>query len=232
MSERNLKVTKSNHLIEASYRLTLNEQRLVLSAISQIDGRCPMPKDNRFTVRAKDFAGQFGGSIKDAYEALKEASDRLYERDIRTFDRAEQSRERFRWVSSVKYWDGQGAVTIAFSPEIRPYLSLLHQQFTSYELRQVSQLPSAYAIRIYELLVQFSKTGERFITVEAFRQMLELQDEYQRFFDLRRWVIEPAVKAINATTNIRVTWEPVKKGAKITSLAFSFDIEPQEKLAL
>ncbi|EKT4485241.1 TPA: replication initiation protein, partial [Pseudomonas aeruginosa] len=48
------KVTKSNSLIAASYRLTLNEHRLVLAAISQIDPRKPLPRPIR--VCAHDFA--------------------------------------------------------------------------------------------------------------------------------------------------------------------------------
>jgi len=39
-------VTKSNDLIEAGYSLTLNEQRLLLVAISKIDPRKPMSQGN------------------------------------------------------------------------------------------------------------------------------------------------------------------------------------------
>ncbi|EPH7532904.1 replication initiation protein [Pseudomonas plecoglossicida] len=53
------KVTKSNSLIAASYRLTLNEHRLVLAAISQIDPRKPLPRPIR--VCAHDFAELYDG---------------------------------------------------------------------------------------------------------------------------------------------------------------------------
>lgn len=42
-----LLVTKANDLISASYRLTLQEQRLLLAAIAQVDPRKPMPPDHR-----------------------------------------------------------------------------------------------------------------------------------------------------------------------------------------
>lgn len=57
---KELFVTKHNGLIEASYKLTLNEQRLVLLCISQLDPRKPLPKENLFTITAKDFASMFG----------------------------------------------------------------------------------------------------------------------------------------------------------------------------
>lgn len=228
---RDVLVTKSNYLIEASYKLSLNEQRLVLCAIAQLDGRKPLsPDKNKITVTALEFAETFDMPLKQAYEAMEMAADRLYERDIRTADPKNKQRERFRWVSSVKYWESEAKVTLGFSVEILPYLTKLHRQFTSYALKQVANLSSAYAIRLYEFLVQFKSTGERYITVEDFRDSLELSDKYPVFADLRRRVIDPSVEMINVSTNLKVTWEPMKTGKAITAMKFSFTEEPQKKL--
>lgn len=215
-------VTKSNRLIEASYKLSLNEQRLILSAIAQLDGRKPIPKDNDFTITASEFSKTFGIPIKQAYETLDDAASRLYERDIKTHDQIAKVRGRFRWVDSVKYWDGEAKVTLSFCRWIIPYLTLLHQQFTSYELKQVAQLNTAYAIRFYELLVQFMKTEERYITLEKLRELLEIKDQYPRFYDLKKYVIQPSINEINEKTNLVVEWDTVKKGRNITGLIFVF----------
>jgi len=218
----NCLVTKSNYLVEAGYKLSLNEQRLILSAIAQLDSRKPIPKDNDFVITAAEFSDNFGIPIKQAYETLEDATSRLYERDIKTYDRVAKTRGRFRWVDSVKYWDGEAKVTLSFSRWIIPYLTLLHQQFTSYELKQVSQLNTAYAIRFYELLVQFLKTGERYITLERLRELLELKDQYPRFYDLKKYVINPSMVDINEKTNLTVEWDITKKGRTITGLIFVF----------
>lgn len=218
----NLIVTKSNHLIEAGYKLSLNEQRLILSAITQLDGRKPIPKDNDFTITAAEFSRAFDIPLKQAYETLEDAASRLYERDIKTYDREAKTRGRFRWVDCVKYWDGEAKVTLSFSRHIVPYLTLLHQQFTSYELKQISQLKTAYAIRFYELLVQFIKTGERHINLNKLRELLELKTEYPRFYDFKKRIIAPSMAEINATTNLAVEWDVVKKGRTITGLFFVF----------
>ena len=43
-------VTQSQTLIQATYAMTVWEQRLLLSCISQIDSRLPMPEDNAYTL--------------------------------------------------------------------------------------------------------------------------------------------------------------------------------------
>lgn len=226
-------VTKSNMLIEASYKLSLNEQRLILCAISQIDSRKPLfPKDKKLTVTAADFSERFNIPMKQAYEALENAADRMYERELRADDVKHKTRVRFRWVSSVKYWDGEAKVTLGFSDEVVPMLTRLHQKFTSYELRQVAMLNTAHAIRFYELLIQFKNTGFRVMTLEKFRDLLDLQDKYPLFYDLRRRVIDPAVAEINQTTNLNVTWETTKKGNAVNGLKFTFQEKQQGNLEL
>ena len=79
-------VAKANALVQASYKLSLNEQRLVLACVAQLDSRKPLPKDNLFTLQAADFAETYCIPVDQAYEALNEASNSLYERDIKVFD--------------------------------------------------------------------------------------------------------------------------------------------------
>ena len=213
-------VTKSNHLVEAGYKLSLNEQRLVLIAISKLDGRKPIPRGNDFIVTAQEFSSMFGIPMKQAYENLDNAASRLYERDIKTYDGKNNTRERFRWVDGVKYWDGEGKVTLSLSNKIIPYLTLLHTQLTSYDLKQISNLNTSYAIRFYELMVQFRTTGERWMKLDTLKERLELQDQYPRFFDLKKRIINPAITEINNSTNLKVKWNTVKKGRLITGIEF------------
>lgn len=228
---KNSLVTKSNYLVEAGYKLSLNEQRLILLAITQLDGRKPLPKDNNFVITASEFAKTFDIPIKQAYETIEDATSRLYERDIKAFDPKANALERFRWVERVKYWHGEGKVTLRFSLSITPYLTLLHQQFTTYELKQITRLKTAYSIRFYELLIQFLKTGERHITLKNLRELLEIQEQYPRFYDLKRFIIEPSILDINSETNLIVEWDVVRKGRTITGLLFIFQNTDKTTLA-
>jgi plasmid replication initiation protein len=49
----------------------------------------------------------------------------------------------------------------------------LEEQFTKYELQQVSNLSSAYAVRLYELLIAWRSTGKTpIIELAEFRKKL------------------------------------------------------------
>ena len=48
-----VKITKSNHLVEASYSLTLQEQRLILSCLAKVDSRNEAPKE--ITLSAQEY---------------------------------------------------------------------------------------------------------------------------------------------------------------------------------
>ena len=219
-------VTKSNDLVMAAYKLTLNEQRLLLAAISQIDPRKPMPRP--ISITAQDFSEQYGIPLKHAYEALKEATSVLYERDIKTFDGRYKS--RFRWVDRVDYLDGGGETKLFFTVHVQPYLVHLNQRFTTYELKRIADLTSTHSIRLFELLQQFRSTGFYRVSVAEFRELLELGPSYERYSNLKLKVIDPAIAELREKSGLLVELKTEKKGRAINRLTFTFRDDEQMKL--
>ena len=231
-------VTKSNELIRASYKLTVNEQRLILVCIAQLDPRKPIPKTRDgdikpIRVTVSDFADTYNISERStAYTALQEATDRLYERDIKTYDQTGKRYGRFRWVQAVDYHQGQGYVELTFTQRVAPYVTLLHRQFTSYMLKQVAQVNSIYAMRIFELLMQFKNTGMVVLGLDEFKLLLELTDKYDRFSNLKARVIEPAIRELTSKANLEISWEPIRQNRRVVSLRFKFKENPQIPLPI
>lgn len=217
---KDLVVTKHNSLVEASYKLTLNEQRLVLLCISKLDPRKPLPKENLFTITAKEFSEMFGVNEKTAYRELENASKDLYEQDIKTHDGKHDY--QFRWVFGIKYHNNEGKVTLGFSPWVAPYLTSLHERFTRYSLKKISGLKSTYAIRLFEFLIQFKSTGKLLIGIDKFRDRLDIKNEYKRFCDLKRRVIVPSVNELVKKSGLIIDWTPIKSGKAVTQLEFIF----------
>jgi plasmid replication initiation protein len=231
MSDENFNdvvVTRHNSLIEGSYKLGLNEQRLLYLCIMQLDPRKPLPKDNSFTVTASQFATAFNVSSANVYKQLEEASKELAERWLKTNDK--KYREQFRWVFGVRYHDDEGKVTLGFSPWVVPYLTSLQKQFTSLKLSQITNLKSVYSIRLLEFLTQFKSTGKFLIELNKFKDRLGIGDDYKRFYDLKKRVIEVAVKELQEKSNIFITWKTIKCGKQIKQLEFVFyEVKKREK---
>lgn len=219
-NQKDLVITRHNSLIEGSYKLGLDEQRLLYLCITQLDPRKPLPKDNCFTVTASQFSEVFNIDSTNVYRQLEEASKELAERWLKTNDG--KYREQFRWVFGVRYHDDEGKVTLGFSPWVVPYLTSLHKQFTSLKLSQVANLKSIYSIRLLEFLMQFKATGKFIIELERFKERLGIGNEYKRFFDLKKRVIDVAVKELKEKSKISIRWKPIKCGKRIKQLEFIF----------
>ena len=220
-------VVKSNRLIEASYRLTLNEQRIILYAICRCreEQRGLFP-DQPVTITAGAFVKQFPSIDKtNVYGQIKEAMDSLFERSVTLHDIDPNSGyprvKKTRWISEAAYIDGAGNVQIVFAPEVIKYITRLEAEFSSYQLEKVGRMTSAHAIRIYELLAQHREIGHRTLNLKWLREALQIApDEYRLTADFVRKVIAVAVEQINAHSDLTVNYKPVKTGRAITDFAF------------
>ena len=227
----NLTVVKSNHLIEAGYKLTLNEQRVLLACIAQIKPDSNIDKI-QFEVSALELAELVGISSKKAYEVLEQAVNKLAERwVIIDIPDPKNPLERFktRWVSGIGYAPQSGKIHLTFSYDILPYLSQLKQQFTQYKLSNVTNMTSTYAIRLYELLMQWQGTGKREVELEWLKQQFQIPNNYKSIKDFKKRVLEPAISQINQHSNLNVKWEQRKTGRKVTHLIFIFGLKNSEK---
>src|SRR5690606_36050642 len=121
---------------------------------------------------------------------------------------------------------------ITFAPDVVPLITRLEQHFTSYQLKQVSQLTSKYAIRLYELLIAWREVGKTpKIELEDFRNKIGVEDtEYTAMNDFKKRVLDPAIKQINKYTDITATYEQHKKGRLISAFSFSFKLKHQPKI--
>lgn len=224
-------VTQSNHLVEASYRLELVEKRVVLCLLSKVDPRKPLPK--KLHLDANEYAELTGTNIKTAYRDLKEGALGLVGQVIRTSDVAKKKGRHQAWMDYVDYFDREGRIEANFSESIKPYVTLLVERFTTIGIAHVAKFRSFYAIRVYELLMQYRKTGYRQLSIEEFREVLQIgKGQYPRFTELRRRIIEPALLEINEKSDYNVEWDKVNEGRKTVGLTFSFVEKKQMALAL
>ncbi|MHA3099307.1 replication initiation protein RepM [Acinetobacter brisouii] len=221
-------VVKDNALINASYNLDLVEQRLILLAI--IEARQTgkgINANDALEVHASSYINHFNVEKHTAYTVLKNAADDLFERRFSyQFINSNGNTEhvKSRWVSEIRYVENEALIKLIFAPSVVPLITRLEQHFTSYELKQVSQLSSRYAIRLYELLIAWRSTGQTpTFELSKFRNQLGISDdEYKRMELFKRRVLDVAVSQVNELTDITVSYDQHKKGRTITGFSFSF----------
>ena len=90
----------------------------------------------------------------------------------------------------------------------------LKKNYTLYMLENLLNLSTVNSIRNYELLKQFVAVGQRIFSVEDYKCTLGIEKKYSQNTDLRMYVLDPAVKEINAYTDIRVHYEMAGRGPK------------------
>lgn len=221
-------VVKDNALINASYNLDLVEQRLILLAIVEArESGKGINANNPLEVHAESYINQFNVARQTAYQALKDASKDLFARQFSYQEmnkRGNIENVLSRWVSEIRYIDAEATVKLIFAPAIVPLITKLEEQFTKYELQQVSNLSSAYAVRLYELLIAWRSTGQTpVIELEEFRKKIGvLDDEYTRMGNFKDRVLHLAIAQVNEFTDITVKYEQHKKGRSIYGFSFSF----------
>ena len=221
-------VVKDNALINASYNLDLVEQRLILLAIVEArESGKGINANDPLTVHAESYINQFGVHRNTAYQALKDACNDLFARQFsyqKINERGNIENYRSRWVSEIGYVDNEAIVKLIFAPAIVPLITRLEEHFTKYELQQISNLSSAYSVRLYELLIAWRSIGSTpIIELNDFRQRIGVLDtEYKRMERFKTSVLELAITQINEHTDITVKYEQHKKGRSISGFSFIF----------
>ena len=222
--KQNLVVVKDNQLIQASYKLSLMEQRIILCCISKIDSTKELTESHGFTVSVHDIQNMMtdNRNIASLYDDVKSAVDKLWNREIQL----DENGSALRWVvQKDMYHENEGKVTLHFSSKIIPYLSQLKENFTKYKLEWVSTFKSVHSIRVYELLMQYEwkKTGKREVELQWLKHILQVTDKYTRTNNFIQKVLTPCIKEINECSNLSVTYNVKKTGRKITHIQFYFN---------
>ena len=227
MSNKNELVVKSNRLVEASYRLTLAEQRIILFAI--VEARRTgkgLSADDFVDIAATAYAEMFDIPLKQAYEQIKEAGETLFRRYVVLYDTHPESgkprKTEVRWLSAASYIDGAGTIQLRFAPDMVPFITRLESQFTRYKLEKIANMTSPYAIRLYELLMQWGSVGRREIELEWLKKTLMLDQDYKALCDFKKRVLDVALSQVNEHSDLTVSYTQRKTGRNVTHLIFTF----------
>ncbi len=230
MTNNNKLVVKDNALIDASFNLSLIEQRIMLLAI--VDAReCEsLSPDTPIEISVSDYIHQFKVDSNNAYNLIKDSARTLKRREFSYLDRykGKEALTTANWVNKVTYVDTSGLIVLYLSNEVISLISRLSEQFTKYYLEQVSDFKSKYSIRLYELVIKWLSVGKTDkYNLNDLRSKLGLDvQEYSTMSNFKSNVLDKAVAEINKHTNIHLNYEQFKKGRIITDIQFLIKSKP------
>lgn len=221
--QKNLAV-QHNNLVEARYRLTLQEKRLVLWLTSQVQ-----PSDEDFKehkLKITEFAKLLEVSGENLYSRLKDICRQLMKRII-TINPIEAPKKSIlvAWLGAAVFGEdgkGDGTISLSFHPHLKPFLLQLKERFTVISIQDVMQLRSVYSVRLFELLKQYQSIGERHFSIQEIRDFCGIEDKkYTNIQDIKRKVLDIAQREINEKTDIFIEFEFTKTSRKFTGVDFT-----------
>ncbi|NGU17170.1 replication initiation protein, partial [Clostridium perfringens] len=217
--EKNYLVTKSNYFImNSSYDLSLEEQKIILTLASMVQ-----PNDEEFKpyiFKISDFMELLGVNTKTKYTEIPKITKDLMKKvfEIEEDDVIIQT----AWLSSATYKKGSGIVELEFSPKLKPYMLKLNSMFTQYKLANILSMKSKYSPRIYEILKcnEFKKQNFVEIKITELRRLLKAENIYPLYSDFKRYIIIRTKKELKKLSDIWFEFEEIKTGRKVTSIRF------------
>lgn len=208
-------IKKSNSLINAHYKLNINEQKILYKVISQIHIKDRDFKNYEFKI--SELANFIGTKSNAIYKDIKQWTYNLL-KEVLVIERDDLTIQT-NWFSAIQYV-GNNKIIFSFHPVLKPYLLNLKESFTRFSIENVRKIRGKHSTRVYELLKQYEKLGYRVISVEELRNLLVLEGSYRSYNAFKQYVLYPVIDEINTYTDIFVKFKELKEGKKITEVAF------------
>lgn len=214
LTERNY-LRQSHIITNAKYALTRGEIDLVLTLLTSIKKRDRAFKDYEFTIselEAKTSRAWNSKQLQDNIESLMAKPLRV-QTDTNKW-------KLIPWFSYFEY--DNGAITCRFDKALKPYLLEIKERFVISDLRMLLPMRSSYSKRIYMMLKEYEKIGERTFSVSDLQSILKSPKSHlDRYNKFKSAVLEQAVKDINKYTDLEVNFTEIKLGRKVNKVKYT-----------
>lgn len=216
MKKRNQIIKKSNTLINAHYKLNINEQKIIYKLISLIHVN---DKDfKNYEVKVSDIIEFINTNSKSIYTDIKKYVRNLM-KEILIF-KTENKETHIHWLSKAEYIMNNGTILFNFHPDLKPYLLDLQGHFTRFGIDNIRKFNSKHSPRIYEILKQSEFKGFVEIEVEELRKILVLEKSYNDYNSFKKYVLLKTQEEINRWADIFFEFEEIKEGRKVSIINF------------
>ncbi len=228
-------IFKSNNLIESSYSLSLNAQRLIYIGVKKlkpvyIKSHINSSKLNTFLATQKfgnlkiyvtDFKKEFNIKGNYLYETLVDVAKELLSSKIRYLSDDGKIIEK-RWVIKCEYDPNKYYIGLTFHPDLILDLLVFKNKYNKLQHDAFKVLKNSDQIRTYELLKRYVKKGVRRFELQDYRYKLAYKDDiYPEYAKFKQRKIKPTIEAINKNTDIEIyDYKEIRYGRKVGAIEF------------
>lgn len=136
--------------------------------------------------------------------------------------------ERFVLFNHYRIHKKEQYLEISTSPNLKHILNSITNNFTKFELEEMTTLKSTYSKNMFRILKQFKHTGYLKIKINDFRERLDIPTSY-RMTDINKNVLKPIINELSYIfKELKINKVRAKKGRKIEYLEFIF--EPESRI--
>ncbi|PTU86827.1 replication protein Rep [Staphylococcus pasteuri] len=133
--------------------------------------------------------------------------------------------ERFVLFHHYRIHKKNQYLEISTSPNLKHILNSITNNFTKFELKEMTNLKSTYSKNMFRILKQFKHTGYFKIRIDDFRERLDIPSSY-RMTDINKNVLKPIINELGTIfRKLKINKIKAKKGRKIECLEFIFEAE-------
>lgn len=228
---KNKEFTQANDFVESPYAQEFTQTEIKILEIAaasckQEDIKFFENRNNKsFRFTTKSLAKLLNTSVSSLSHEAERLSLSIIKKFIHGKRNLQDGKIEFETIAIIPYTKYEnGIFEFELNYKLIPYFVKIKGPYTRYYLKYFGLLKSAYAIKLYKLLYQYLKIGNRKFVIEDLKKQFGIKnDKYKNYGDFKRRVIDLSIKQINEYTDIFVTYNEIKEGNRVVELRFYFN---------
>lgn len=225
---------KPNGLILATANKTITSSEFKL--YDTLLQRCQVTKDSNWRkaeISREEIKKIITNNDKTTIEEIKNTLDIFKKVDIKF----RLGRKDYSSTLIAEHVYDYDTDTFTCSMSENVYMALMTYTEFGYspiDLKMVRQAKGFYTQKIYQMLRIWSRNNTSITKVYTVTQLKEICDifegtSYDRYDNFKRKVLKPAIKEINEKLNMKVEYEELKSGRRVTQIKFTcIDFETRQ----
>lgn len=207
MTNRNI-IKQDYKLINGKYKLDASEIKFIFAVLSQI--KLEDKEFRTYEISLADLENKLQAEQNET--RLKQFAKKLMSKPFEV--KTEKGWAVYNWFSKIEYIRDKAKFVVRIDEDLKPYLLELKERVVKTNFKEVINFTSTYAIRIYQMLLEYQKIGSRRFNIAELQETLQVPPSLKGYGQFKQKILDVAMKEINTNTELYVEYAETKKERK------------------